>query len=679
MKSGYNVSIKFLVFAILIFTLILAFTGSSYPQGFLKASGKKIVKGNGDEILLRGIGLGGWLVPEGYMLQTSGFANSPTQIRNKIKALIGEANAETFWDLYYANYVNRLDINRIKEWGFNSIRLPMHYDLLTERNQPYVYIEEGFAQIDSLLSWCEANQLYLILDLHCAPGGQNAENISDYDPAYPSLWESDLNKQRTIALWKKLAERYVNKEWIGGYDLINETAWDLGTNNVPLRQLFIDITTAIREVDTNHIVFIEGNWFATDFSGLTPPWDNNMVYSFHKYWNENSPSAIGYLLNIRNTHNVPLWLGESGENSNQWFSDCISLMEANNIGWAWWPHKKIGSIADPLSAIKTNDYNYLLRYWNGQVSQPTLQFSVNALNTQAQKLHISQCVYQKDVIDAIFRLPHSSANLKFADNIVPGIINAVDYDMGRNNSAYSDVDYHNIQGNGGPAYNSGWSYRNDGVDIEASSHPFSNGFNIAFIQTGEYVNYTIDVQQSGLYDINIEYAANQSGGNMLLRMDGNNITNPLSLPVTGGWQNWSTLVVPDIWLPQGTHTFSVNFYFGGFNIAFYEFVLTVSDVEDESNTINEFKLEQNYPNPFNPTTKIQFTLPSVETGHAPSLHVTLKIFDVLGNEVATLVDGYKETGKHEVNFDASGLASGIYYYQLKAGSFIQTNKMMILK
>ncbi len=677
MKFVHFTTKNFLITALIISGLIFLLADSSYTQGFLKTSGKKIIKGNGDEILLRGIGLGGWLVPEGYMLQTSGFANSPTQIRNKIKALIGEANAETFWDLYYANYVNRLDIDRIKQWGFNSIRLPMHYDLLTERNQPYVYIEEGFAQIDSLLSWCEANQLYLILDLHCAPGGQNAENISDYDPAYPSLWESDLNKQRTIALWKKLAERYVNKEWIGGYDLINETAWDLGTNNVPLRQLFIDITTAIREVDTNHIVFIEGNWFATDFSGLTPPWDDNMVYSFHKYWNENSPSAIGYLLNIRNTHNVPLWLGESGENSNQWFSDCISLMEANNIGWAWWPHKKIGSIAGPLSAIKTNEYNQLLRYWNGQIPQPTLEYSINALNTQAQKLHINQCVYQKDVIDAVFRLPHTGATIKYADNIVPGIINAVDYDMGRNNSAYKDNSYHNIQGNGGPSWNTGWVYRNDGVDIEVSSHAFSNGYNIAWIESGEYVNYTIDVQQSGLYDIYIAYASNQAGGNILLRMDGNNIGNPLSVPVTGGWQNWNTLTVSDVWLSQGTHSFSANFYFGGFNIAFYDFVLTVSDVEDESNTINEFNLEQNYPNPFNPNTKIRYTV--ADAYYASPAHVTLKVYDILGNEIATLVDGYKETGKHEVNFDASGLASGIYYYQLKAGSFTETKKMILIK
>src|SRR3989304_2326977 len=142
---------------------LLTFSFAS-SQGFLRVAGTKIVNGSGQEVILRGIGLGGWLVPEGYMLHTSGFADSPTEIRNKIKTLIGEENANNFWDLYYQNYVNRKDIDRIAEWGFNSIRLPMHYDLLTPRDQPGVFIEKGFATIDSLLAWGEENHLYLILD-----------------------------------------------------------------------------------------------------------------------------------------------------------------------------------------------------------------------------------------------------------------------------------------------------------------------------------------------------------------------------------------------------------------------------------------------------------------------------------------------------------------------------------
>jgi len=96
-------------------------------------------------------------------------------------------------------------------------------------------------------------------------------------------------------------------------------------------------------------------------------------------------------------------------------------------------------------------------------------------------------------------------------------------------------------------------------------------------------------------------------------------------------------------------------------------------VEEEKNLIvDEFKLFQNYPNPFNPTTKIRFTIPNVETGHAPS--VQLKVYDVLGKEVATLVNEEKPAGIYEVELYATDLSSGIYYYKLVAGDFVDVKK-----
>jgi hypothetical protein len=95
-------------------------------------------------------------------------------------------------------------------------------------------------------------------------------------------------------------------------------------------------------------------------------------------------------------------------------------------------------------------------------------------------------------------------------------------------------------------------------------------------------------------------------------------------------------------------------------------------VEDEGKPVSDYALSQNYPNPFNPSTQIKFALKT-------SGFVSLKIYDVLGKEVATLVNGEYNTGSYNVSFDASGLASGIYFYRLESGSFVQTNKMMLLK
>ena len=91
----------------------------------------------------------------------------------------------------------------------------------------------------------------------------------------------------------------------------------------------------------------------------------------------------------------------------------------------------------------------------------------------------------------------------------------------------------------------------------------------------------------------------------------------------------------------------------------------------------EFSLEQNYPNPFNPTTKIKYTVPLDEKRKTQD--VNLKVYDVLGNEVTVLVNEQKEAGYYEVDFNASSFASGVYFYQLKTGPFLETKKMLLLK
>ena len=125
---------------------------------------------------------------------------------------------------------------------------------------------------------------------------------------------------------------------------------------------------------------------------------------------------------------------------------------------------------------------------------------------------------------------------------------------------------------------------------------------------------------------------------------------------------------------------------------FKQIFLIVNVENENSNKFipTEFSLSQNYPNPFNPTTKIKFSIPSViASGSKQSQMITIKVYDILGNEVAILVNEELAPGKYEIEFDASnfssgisargGFASGIYFYQLKAGSFIQTRKMILIK
>ncbi|MFZ0456003.1 MAG: T9SS type A sorting domain-containing protein [Ignavibacteriaceae bacterium] len=97
-----------------------------------------------------------------------------------------------------------------------------------------------------------------------------------------------------------------------------------------------------------------------------------------------------------------------------------------------------------------------------------------------------------------------------------------------------------------------------------------------------------------------------------------------------------------------------------------------TDVKKGNNIVSKFELLQNYPNPFNPTTNIKFRIAEIGL-------VTLKVFDILGREVATLIDEEKPAGQYTINFNAAELASGVYFYQLKAGNFLRTKKLLLLK
>jgi hypothetical protein len=394
--------------SLILFAAILLTGQFAYCQGFLRVQGKQIVNEKNENVLLRGIGLGGWMLQEPYMFQLSEVTGNPTDIKSKISGLIGQKNCDEFYMRFLANMVTKKDIEALKKWGFNSVRLPMHYNLFTlaAEKEPVAgqntWLETGFKITDNLLSWCKKYNIYLILDLHATPGGQgNDRPIADIDTLKPRLWQSEANQMKTIALWKKLAEKYKDEEWIGGYDLINETNYKL-EGNEELKNLFSEITMEIRKVDKKHIIFIEGNQFANDYTGLTPPWDNNMAYSFHKYWNPTTLETIQKYLDMREKYDVPLWMGESGENTNEWFKAAVNLFETNNIGWSWWTIKKIGSESSILTISRPAGWQKVIDYWAGKGPKPTVEEAKATFLDLAENVKFENCKINNGVIEALF-------------------------------------------------------------------------------------------------------------------------------------------------------------------------------------------------------------------------------------------------------------------------------------
>ena len=166
-------------------------------------------------------------------------------------------------------FIGEKDIALVAEGGFNSIRLPFNWRIFNEESKAYI---DGFEKIDTVVAWCKKYKLYLILDLHAAPGGQNSYFISD--PESKKLWSSNDNMEQTYRLWKEIARRYTGNTTIAGYDVLNEPKIN---NTKVLTSFYKKLIDSIRSVDEHHLLIIEGNKLTRDFKDFPEKFDNNQV------------------------------------------------------------------------------------------------------------------------------------------------------------------------------------------------------------------------------------------------------------------------------------------------------------------------------------------------------------------------------------------------------------------
>lgn len=538
-------------------------------QGFFRAEGPDFFSPADTPTLLRGLNLGGWLVPEGYILHVPGYG-SPSSLDAQFRVLAGDAATDEFWERYRDAYVREEDVEGIAVLGFNSIRVPFHFRDVYDPVSG-VFDEAGFLRLHRLVDWCRRHGLAVILDLHCAPGGQNPNNISDSD-GVARLWLDPAHQELTVRVWKEVARRFAADAAIAGFDLLNEPVLPQGVSGSVLGTLYRRIVTAIREVDEVHAVFLEGNWYGTDFSGLTPPFDENLVYSFHKYWDAPTRASLNRFLELRRQTGRPLWVGEFGENSNPWASEVIDHLEAEGIGWAWWTHKKLETISSPWSAEIPPEYRRLVDYWNGNAPLPSPEAAKQGLLALADAFQLHRCRRHRDVDQALLDLFRGRVPTPYRSLVIPGNWPAVDYDLGGNGYAYFDRRSMRDTYDDNRPWNWGWSYRNDGVDIEASSDPEGSGWNVGWIEDGEWLQYSVEVAREGVFDLEIRVATPQSGGRIRLRWDGADLLpGSVVVPRTGGWQTWTWMRVQGLALPAGNGRLTVEFPVGGFNLGHFRF------------------------------------------------------------------------------------------------------------
>jgi len=394
---------------VLLVTLITC-TSIDAQSRFVTTRGKLIISPDGKPLLLKGINLGNWLLPEGYMFKFKQ-TNSPRLIQTAINELIGEDEARRFWKTYHDNYITRDDISFIKRSGFNSVRVPFSYRLFVSDTTVPRLEGPGYELLDRVVDWCRREGLYVILDMHAAPGGQTGDNIDD-GWAYPFLFESSESQDLTASLWRKIANRYRNDPIVIGYDLLNEPIapyFDTAALNQKLEPVYRKIVSAIREVDKNHVVYLGGAQWDSNFKIFGPPFDDKLVYTFHKYWVPVKVDAIQPYLDFRTKYNVPIWMGESGENTDEWIDSFRKLLETNDIGWCFWPYKKLDATSCIVSIKRPEDWDAIIAFADGprttfeevRKHRPPKEKVEKALSNYLEQIKFSNCRVNQGYLKAL--------------------------------------------------------------------------------------------------------------------------------------------------------------------------------------------------------------------------------------------------------------------------------------
>ncbi len=305
---------------------------------------------------LRGVCIGGWLNMENFI---TGYAANESLMRREVRRAIGDDAADRFFDRLLTRFFDEEDAAFLGRSGFSLARIAVGYKHLEDDDAPFVVKEDGFRRLDRAIEQLGRHGVFSIVDLHALPGAQNHHWHSDNETHVPSFWEHRQFQDRVVHLWQAIAEHYRGDARVAGYNLLNEPADESGEKVGPFTRRLVE---AIREVDPHHVVFVDGNTYATDFSVFDEPFDN-AVYTLHDY----VPAGLGRAKDYdrgaarakflersayaRRT-GTPILVGEFGpiytgdpsqdEVRRRILADQLALYREHDAGWALWMYKDLG-------------------------------------------------------------------------------------------------------------------------------------------------------------------------------------------------------------------------------------------------------------------------------------------------------------------------------------------------
>jgi endoglucanase len=331
----------------------------------LQTQGDAIVDAEGTRVVLRGVGLGGWMNMENFI---TGYPATESQMRAAVVEVLGAERAERFFDRLLTRFFEAADAELLAGLGVNCVRVPVNYRHFERDARPFELREQGFERLDRVVRLCAEHGIYTVIDLHAVPGAQNQHWHSDNPTHVATLWQHPHFQDRVVHLWQALAQRYRDEPWVAGYNLLNEPADPSGEVVGPFHDRLV---AAIREIDRQHIVFVDGNTYSTDFSIFGEPYDN-AVYACHDYaragmsfggsypgetegqWIDRDFLEAKFLERSRyqRESGTPIWVGEFGpvytgdperdEQRYQILADQLEIYDRYGAGWSIWTYKDVG-------------------------------------------------------------------------------------------------------------------------------------------------------------------------------------------------------------------------------------------------------------------------------------------------------------------------------------------------
>ena len=529
----------------------------------IKQSGHLWVNANTNQrVDLRGTNLGNWLIQEFWMMggiisHDGGTVNDQCTLESVMAQRFGNAEKERLMKVFRSHYITTRDFDMMKAMGMNVVRIPFLYSLIEDEYNPYNLRADAWQYLDWAIDEAEKRGMYTILDLHGTVGGQaGAAEQHDGCIGAAQVWTNATYWDRTKWLWDMIAQKYRGRTAVAAYDILNEP-W--GTDATTLANRSYELFNVVRAKDPEHIILLPGHNSGIDAygnpnsRGLTNVstwmhfypglwgWNDTATYgagqaNMYANWLHCNQNGTGESCDWRNKINglqLPFLVGEfqpwtllgsyGGQMTRKAY-DIYNMYGWAATNWAWKTTSSTGSNGDTSS-------------WNwGMVTNSSNGGGMSGLNVSNASAAQIENWFRQFSTQPLVR----NESIAYWMNWKPQVGQRIEAEMFNNHV---------------------------GIRMETTTDA-GGGFNAGSTDDNDWMSYPINIPATGNYTLQVRVASPYSGGILVLSRNGSDL-GTITVPNTGGWQNWQT-VTTSVYLTAGQQDLAIFVRKGGWNINWWQ-------------------------------------------------------------------------------------------------------------